>query len=122
MAMVPSGVLQAVLRLVLDRRARRLLLHARLEAAALDHEAVDDAVEDRAVVEAVLDVLEEVGSGLRRLLGIQFDEDRALVGLHLDDRIGGEGGEAQKQADGQREQLLHCGFSLKREGAYAPPS
>ena len=46
-------VLQAVVGLVLDRRAGGLLLHAGLEAAALDHEALDDAVEHRAVVVAV---------------------------------------------------------------------
>ena len=54
-------VLQAVVGLVLDRRVGRLLLHAGLEAAALDHEALDDAVEDRAVVVALVDVVEEVG-------------------------------------------------------------
>ena len=50
-------VLQAVLGLVLHRAARGLLLVAALEAAALDHEAVDDAVEDGAVVMAFLHVL-----------------------------------------------------------------
>ena len=49
-------VLQAVVGLVRDRRVGRLLLHAGLEAAALDHEARDHAVEHRAVVVAVLDV------------------------------------------------------------------
>ena len=42
-------VQQAVVRFVLDRVVRRLLLHPRLEAAALDHEALDDAVEDHAL-------------------------------------------------------------------------
>ena len=38
-----------------------------MHAAALDHEAVDHAVEDGAVVVAGLDVLQEVVDGLRRL-------------------------------------------------------
>ena len=64
--------------------ARRLLLHVRVEAAALDHEAVDDAVENGAVVVIVLHVLEEVLDGLRRLIGIQLEDDHAAVGLELD--------------------------------------
>ena len=49
-------VLQAVVGFVLDRSSGGLLRHAGLEAAALDHEALDHAVEHRAVVVAVLDV------------------------------------------------------------------
>jgi hypothetical protein len=42
--------LARLLRLDRDRRARRLLLEVGREAAALDHEAADHAVELRAVV------------------------------------------------------------------------
>ena len=73
-------VLQAVLRLVLDRFAGGGLHHVGHEAAALDHEAGDDPVEDQAVVEAVLHVLPEVGAGDGSLLLVQFDEDVAQVG------------------------------------------
>ena len=57
---------------------------SRLEAAALDHEVVDDAVEDRAVVVLVVHVLEEVLDRYRRLLGDQFDLDRPQVRFHDD--------------------------------------
>jgi hypothetical protein len=65
--------------------ARRLLLQVGGHAAALDHEVVDDAVEHRAVVVAGLDVLEEVVDRLRRLGGVELDDDVALRGgeLHL---------------------------------------
>ena len=80
-------VLQAVVGFILDRRAGRLLLHARLEAAALDHEAVDDAVKDRAVVMAGLNVVNEVLDGFRRFVGIQFEGDDAEVGVQFDHGI-----------------------------------
>ena len=61
-----------------------LLLHAGLEAAALDHEVGDDAVEDGAVVELVVDVAEEVRDGDRGLVGVQLDLDGARASLHHD--------------------------------------
>ena len=45
-------------------------------------------MEDRAVVVAVLHVLQEVLDGLRRVLGIELEHDRAQAGLELDLRIG----------------------------------
>src|SRR5690606_16523059 len=45
-----DSVADAIVGLVLDRRAGVLLLHARLETAALDHEVTDDAMEDSVVV------------------------------------------------------------------------
>ena len=77
-------VLQAVARLVPDRRAGRLLLHAGLEAAALDHEALDDAVEHRAVEVAVLDVGQEVLDRLGRLLIVELDTDGAGARFQID--------------------------------------
>ena len=77
-------VLEAVGRFVLNRGHRGLLLEARLEAAALDHEAGDDAVEDRAVVEARLHVGFKVGACLRRMFVVEFDVDDALVGSKAD--------------------------------------
>ena len=47
--------------------------------AALDHEVRDDAVEDDAVVEAVLGELLEVLHGLRRVVVEQFDAIAPLL-------------------------------------------
>ena len=65
-------VLQAVVGFVLHRIASRLLFHAGLKAAALDHEAVDDAVKHGVVEMAVFDVLNEVGGGIRCFDGVEF--------------------------------------------------
>jgi hypothetical protein len=54
-----------------------------VEAAALDHEAVDDAMENRVVVVAGLDVGEEVGAAPGCLFGIEFEGDGAMVGVSL---------------------------------------
>src|SRR4051812_14892048 len=47
--------------------------------AALDHEVGNDAVEDQAVVEAVARELDEVLDGLRSLVRVELDLDRAMV-------------------------------------------
>ena len=78
---------QAVGRLVLDRRPRLPLLHAGLETAALDHEILDDAVKDRAVVRLVIHIGKEILDRLRRFVCVQFDGDRAETGLEHD--VGG---------------------------------
>ena len=59
-----------------------------LMIAALDHEARDNAVEDQAVIEALVCQRDEVAHGLGRDLGIQLCDDLAAV-LHFDrnDRI-----------------------------------
>jgi len=62
----------------------RLLAHPRLEAAALDHEAVDDAVEHGIGVEPRFDVSEEILDRLRRALRVKLERDNAEVGLKLD--------------------------------------
>ena len=77
----PSGVAQAVARLVLDRRVRPFgffswsVAVAGLDGhpAALDHEVGDDPVEDQAVVEALVDILEEVLDRDRRLGPVELD-------------------------------------------------
>src|SRR5262245_43122082 len=51
-----------------------------LRAAALDHEVLDDTVEDEAVVKALAGELLEVRNGLRRVLVEQLEADRALAG------------------------------------------
>jgi hypothetical protein len=80
-------VAQAVLGFVFDRLAHRLLVHPRLESAALNHEAVDDPVEDCVVVMAGFDVSEEVGGALRGLLRVEFDCDDAVIGGELDHEL-----------------------------------
>lgn len=75
---------QAVVGFVLDRCASGLLLHARLETAALDHEVVDHAVEDGVVVVAAFHVLLEVRRGFRGFLFIELQGDDAMVGMQLD--------------------------------------
>jgi hypothetical protein len=78
-----------------DRRAGGLLAHVRLHPATLDHEVLDHAVEDGAVVVAGLDVLDEVVDGLGRLGAVKLDNDVAQAGgqLHLLLGPGGQGGE-----------------------------
>ena len=50
--------------------------------ASLHHEALDDSVEDDAVVVAVLRVRREVLDGLGALLGEELERDVALGGVH----------------------------------------
>src|SRR5687768_16341759 len=74
-------VLEPVVRLVLDRRVAGLVLHVGRESAALDHESGNHAVEDRAVVVALVHVTQEV---LRRDRGrflVHFDAEVAVRGL-----------------------------------------
>ena len=73
-------VFQAVGRFVFDRVAGFLLLEAGFKAAALNHEALDDAVKDRAVVKARANVLQEVFAGLRGGRFIEFNVKDTLVG------------------------------------------
>ena len=47
-----------------------LFLHVGGMAAALNHESVDDAVEDRVVVEAGFHVIQEVADGFGRFRGV----------------------------------------------------
>ena len=84
MAMLPRAFFRPLSASFSIGVARRLLLHAGLEAAALDHEAVDDAMEDGVVVMAGLDVGDEVLDRLGRLLGVEFQGDGAVVGVQFD--------------------------------------
>src|SRR2546423_10640344 len=76
-------VLQAVSGLVLNGLLSRLQAHSRLEAAALDHEAVDDTVKHGVGVEPRLDVGEEILDRLRRALGVELERDDAEAGVQL---------------------------------------
>src|SRR5437867_13000869 len=59
-----------------------------LRAAGLNHEVGNHAMEFEAVIEALLGQLLEVGDGLRGLVGVQLELDRAFAcidrgGFHL---------------------------------------
>lgn len=76
-----DGVFQTVVGFVLDGRVGRFLVHARLETAALDHEAVDHTVEDGVVVETGAAVVQEVFNGNRRFVSKGLDNDIAVIGV-----------------------------------------
>lgn len=101
------NVLQTVLRFVLDGRTCRFLVHVSREAAALDHESVDDTMKDGAVVVTVFDILQKIGNGFRRGFGVKFQRDGTEVGLQFDhgdlsfgDGSGFVGGGAGKACQG----------------------
>src|SRR6202011_333474 len=70
--------------LVGDRGARLLGLKVRRETAALDDEAWNNAVKDRAVEMAVIDVAQKVLRGYRRLLLEELDREVPVGGVELD--------------------------------------
>src|SRR5215471_11293884 len=82
-----ASVFEPVRRLVFDRRARRLLSEIGSEAAALDHESVDDAMKQRVVEVTGVYVGEEIGHGLGRALGVELERDRAMVGVQDDSGV-----------------------------------
>ncbi len=73
-------VLQAVIGLVFNGGVGGFLAHTRFHAAALHHEARDDAVEDGVVVVTLVHIGQEVGSGLGRFVTIQFQRYDAVAG------------------------------------------
>jgi hypothetical protein len=89
MARLPGFVAQAVLGFILDWRTSRLFLEVGRHAAALDHEAGNYAMKNRAIEETVLRILEEVLHGLGRLVLIQLNRQRALRCLDFKLRVGG---------------------------------
>ena len=80
-----------VLQIVLEAVGAKLALDAVARAAdadtvrvaALDHEAGDDAVEDHAVIKALLHETDEVVDGVRGNVGIELSLDDAAV-FHFD--------------------------------------
>src|SRR6218665_786134 len=75
-----AGVLQAVVGLVVYRRIGALGLHARLETAALHHEAVNHPVKEGVVVAALVHIGEEVLDRLGRLGGVKLQRDDTVTG------------------------------------------
>jgi hypothetical protein len=62
----------------------RVDLRVRRHPTALDHEVRDDAVEDGSVVEAVVDVAQEVLDRPGRLVRVELDADLSQGGLQHD--------------------------------------
>src|SRR5262245_4607767 len=83
----PNGILKVVVRFIANRAARWFLFEFRGESSALNHEAGNDPVENRAVIEAVLGVAQEVLDRLRRLVGIELDDNGTGIGLQFNLRI-----------------------------------
>ena len=82
-----APVAEAVGRLVGDRLAGDLRHQVGPHAAALDHEVLDDPVEDGVLVEAGVGVLQEVADRDRRLVGEQLHCHVAHRGRHDHHRV-----------------------------------
>ena len=63
------------------------LFHAGFEATALNHEAVDDPMENGVVVKTGADIRQEVVDGFRCVGRVQFNLDRAEIGMQCDGHI-----------------------------------
>ncbi len=64
-------ILQAIAGFILDRGFLvGLVLHVCGQAAALNHEAIDDAMEDCLIVKTIVCILNEVGNSNRSIGGI----------------------------------------------------
>src|SRR5439155_23065678 len=77
-------IFETVLRLIFNRTAGRFLFEVGSETAALDHEAVDDAVEVGASEMPGMDIVEEVRDRLGRALGIEVDRNGTGIGVEVD--------------------------------------
>jgi len=84
----------------------------------LDHEAVDDPVEDGVLVEAVVHVRQEILDGDGRFLGEELDLDFSQTRVHDDLRVlgvgrSGQGGAAEQESEGQdKDDLFQHGVFL----------
>jgi hypothetical protein len=72
-------VFQTVVGFVVDFAVDFFLFHARAHAAALHHEAGNDAVKDGVVVMAVAHIVQKVGDGFGRFVSVEFERDDAQV-------------------------------------------
>ena len=77
-------IFQPIGGLVRDRRADGFLGEVACEAATLNHETVDDTMEQRVVEVPGTNIGQEVGDGLRCARGVEFERDRAVVGVQDD--------------------------------------
>ena len=76
-----DSVLQSVVGFVANGFVGGFLYHIGCESAALNHEAVDDAVEDGVVVKAFAGVADEVGDGFGRFGFVERQADIAHIGF-----------------------------------------
>ena len=77
-------VRQAISCLISNGCLGGFFFHAEVEAAALDHEAVDYAMEQRIVIKSAVHIVEEIFDGNWRFFSIQFDGDIAVVSMQFD--------------------------------------
>jgi hypothetical protein len=56
------------------------LLHAWFETTALNHEAIDHAMKNRAVIVAGFHVRQKIFDGFRCLVGVEFNRDLTVIG------------------------------------------
>lgn len=108
-----DGVFQAVVRFVVDGFVCGFLGKIRGKAAALNHKAVDNAVEDGVVVKAFAGVADEVGDGFRRFGFVERQADVAHIGF--DDSmclgLGVEGCGKGKGGESEFEGFVHLSVS-----------
>ena len=69
---------------VFNRCIRLFLGHAGFETAALNHETVDDTMENGVVVMSGTNVVQKVFNGFRCFFGIEFDLDLTDIGVKCD--------------------------------------
>ena len=75
---------QTVVRFIFNRCVRFFLVHAGLKPAALNHETVDNAMENGIVVMSRTNLGQKVFNGFGSVFGIEFDLDRAEIGMQCD--------------------------------------
>ena len=80
-------VLQLIGCFIDNRFTGRLLLHIRSEAAPLDHEPLDDTMEDGAIIVAGIGVIDKVFDTDRSLNTIKFQDNFTVGGFNLDHRF-----------------------------------
>ena len=79
-----TRILKAVVGLVFYGRLRLFLFHVRSKSSSLNHEIINDAVKNGAVIESVRHVGQEVLDRLGRMLCVELQSDRANGGGHQD--------------------------------------
>ncbi len=76
-----TRVFQTVVSFVFDGCFGLFLVHTRFKTAALNHEAINDTVEDGVVVETFAAVVQEVFNCFRRFVIKGFDYDIAMISV-----------------------------------------
>ena len=74
-------VFEPVVGLVFNRRLGGFLPHVFPHSPALNHKAVDDAMENGAIIMAACDIGQKIGRRLGGLLLIEFNDDVSHTGF-----------------------------------------